>query len=78
MRGERVRVWLDRETNGQHFAVPPDSETAHEWEGDTVCGRTGHLRWVTNENVDANLTCPECVAVEGFSPSLEGDDPGPV
>lgn len=75
---ERVRVWLDGQQDLQHFAAPPDSDSAHAWDGDTVCARSGHLRWVTNENVDANRTCPNCVAAEGHAPPLEGDHPGPV
>lgn len=75
---EHARVWLDAEQDFQHLTVPPKDDAAHAWEGETICGTRGTLRWVTPENVDANRLCSACAAVTGVAPVLEGDHPGPV
>ena len=73
-----VRVWALPDTEMQHDAAPPADDTTKEWDGTTVCGISGALRWVHGEAVDRAKTCPACVAVMGTTPPLEGDDLGPV
>jgi hypothetical protein len=73
-----VRVWALPDTEIQHDALPPSDDTTKEWDGTTVCGMSGPLRWVHGEAVDRAKTCPNCVAAVGTNPPLEGDDPGPV
>lgn len=76
---DRVRVWVGPEQGVQHFAVPPQGDAvAREWQGETVCGVSGALRWIHWEVVDEGSTCEACVAVEGtYKPPLEGDYAGP-
>lgn len=78
MASERVRVWLDGDEGTQHLADTPGDDTSRRWEGTTVCGESGILHWVTYENVDVPRTCDRCVFLEGYTPPLEGDHPGPV
>lgn len=73
-----VRVWVPPDLSTQHHAPAPDNDTAHEWEGTTACGLTGALRWVPVETVDQGASCENCMAVDGPTPPLEGDHPGPV
>lgn len=73
-----VRAWAPPDLLVQHVAQPPDDDTSHEWEGTTACGLAGTLRWIPGETVDGGSTCPDCLAVAGPSPPLEGDHPGPV
>ncbi|HUH07270.1 MAG TPA: hypothetical protein VML96_05615 [Egibacteraceae bacterium] len=75
---ERVRVWIEGDGELQHLAAPPEDDTAHGWDGETICARRGHLRWVLPEHVDAAKACAECAALEGHAPRLEGEYPGPV
>lgn len=76
---DRVRVFVSPHRDVQHFADPPSGDaTTRSWDGETVCGRSGHLRWVHWEIVDEGSTCPDCVAAEGtYHPTLEGDYAGP-
>ena len=75
----RVRVWRLPEQDIEHFADPPArDQVARTWEGMTLCGHQGELRWVHWEVVDEGKTCAACAAVEGtYKPALEGDYPGP-
>ena len=74
-----VRVWAVPDLETQHDALPPaDDDTVKEWDGATVCGLSGPLRWIHAEAVDRAKTCPACTAVVGTAPPLEGDDLGPV
>ena len=73
-----VHVWAPGDTEVQYDAAPPDDDTTKEWDGTTVCGISGALRWVHGEAVDRAKACPACVAVVGTTPPLEGDDLGPV
>ena len=73
-----VVVWAPPDLETQHHAAPPDDETSHEWDGTTVCGITGSLRWVHGEAVDRGVLCERCIAIGGTNPPLEGDHPGPV
>lgn len=77
MAGDNVRVWLDGDRDAQHFAPAPDDEVTREWEGTTVCGADGSLRWIEKEHVDGGKACPACLTTTGFSPNLEGRYPGP-
>ena len=73
-----VRVWVDPDLELQHLALPPESDTAKQWEGTTVCGQAGVLRWIHGEAVDRGVSCEACVAAVGTAPPMEGDDLGPV
>lgn len=75
----RVRVWVLPDRDTEHFADPPQGDqVTRVWEGETVCGEQGELRWVHWEVVDEGSTCERCAAVEGtYKPALEGDYPGP-
>ena len=73
-----VRVWVDPDLELQHLALPPESDTAKEWEGATACGQSGLLRWIHGEAVDRGASCEACMAAVGTTPPMEGDDLGPV
>jgi hypothetical protein len=73
-----VRVWHGSSHDRQHLSDPPADDTAHAWTGTTVCGAEGDLTWIVPEQVDTGIACPDCVALAGLSPPLEGDHPGPV
>jgi hypothetical protein len=76
---ERVRVFVEPDEIVQHFALPPDSDTALAWDGETLCGVAGNLRWVSPENVDVGQLCPSCADAQGsFSAPLQGEHLGPV
>lgn len=75
---EQVRVWHGRDRERQHYAGPPSDDVAKRWDGTTVCGANGELTWIPPEHVDGGTTCPQCQALVGTSPALEGDHPGPV
>lgn len=75
---ELVRVFLEPDDSTQHLSLPPDSDTALAWEGQTLCERSGALRWVSPENVDVGRQCPDCTAAQGsLSPPLQGESLGP-
>lgn len=73
-----VLVWAQPDLEEQHYALPPDDDVSQEWEGATVCGLTGPLRWVQGEVVDRGMLCERCIALGGANPPLQGDDTGPV
>lgn len=74
-----ARVWIEGGEDTQHLAAPPKDDVAQIWEGQTVCGRQGGLRWVTLENVDRARECDDCgSSTGGHAPKLEGDHWGPV
>jgi hypothetical protein len=74
-----VRVWVTPDLKTEHFAGPPrGDQVARRWEGETVCGQVGELRWIHWEVIDEGATCEACAEALGtYKPALEGDYPGP-
>lgn len=77
MAGEKVRVWVHADRDAQHLASPPDNPVRQSWDGTTVCGAVGGLRWITMEHVDGGKACAACLTTTGFPVKLEGGYPGP-
>lgn len=75
----RVRVWTLTDRGTEHLAeAPRGDQVSRDWEGETLCGLRGPLRWVHWEVVDEGRTCDACAWVAGtYKPALEGDYPGP-
>ena len=73
-----VHVWVAPDLTTQHHAAAPGDDTTKEWDGATLCGASGTLRWVHGEAVDRGATCERCVVALGHAPALDGDDAGPV
>ncbi|MGI9016668.1 MAG: hypothetical protein ACR2HR_06115 [Euzebya sp.] len=76
----KIRVWLDEDRLAMHHAdsTQIDGMESGAVNATTDCGRTGQLKLVHHENVDMGMLCPDCMAVSGVAPALEGDDYGPV
>ena len=74
-----VRTWVKDERAQQHLAQAPDSDTAREWDGTTLCGLQARLVWVPYERVDVREQCEVCTArFDSPHPPTEGDHPGPA
>ncbi|HUG86388.1 MAG TPA: hypothetical protein VMM13_17610 [Euzebya sp.] len=80
MAATTIRTWLDGDRLTMHHAAADqiDGMDTVEFDGQTYCGRQGHLKLVHHENVDSGKLCPACLEVTGAAPHLEGTGLGPV
>ena len=69
-----VKVWAAADRELQHLTADPADDTTREWEGTTLCGIAGALRWVPPAVVDRAKACAACADVGGLAPPLAGQD----
>jgi hypothetical protein len=69
-----VYVWCGHDLDLQHTTANPADDTVRTWEGVTVCGLSGELRWIAPEHVDRARACAACVGATGQTPPLAGQE----
>ena len=72
-----VYVWVGDDLDLQHATADPADDTMRSWDGATVCGLSGELRWIPPEQVDRGSACPACLEAGGRTPPLAGQEMGP-